>query len=173
MQAHDRGLARRGFHGKDIKTERGLSRAVFEQELPRHSGEMSLLVLSDGVLGRTHIVARRSPRLHLDECKRGAIVSNQVDFAFDAAGGKVSRDHDVTVSAEIPVCVRLTANSGAPGLVSCGRGRRRRGRIREAFSCGPIHPPEHCASQNRHGPFLYSNLSECKPGLYFLSRFSL
>src|SRR6267378_2873335 len=114
---------------------------------------MPLFILGDGVFGRTNIITLRSPRLHLDKCQGGAIVSDQIDFAFHAPRSKVSRDHNVAVSPEIPIGVRLAANAGAPCLVPRCRRRRWRGRIRQAFSCGSVHQAEHCASQNRQWSF--------------------
>ena len=60
----------------------------------------------------------RGSRLHFDERDRLAVVSDQIDFAFHSAIGEISRDHDVTVPAEIPIGVGFAAHAGAPRLAA-------------------------------------------------------
>ena len=120
VQTNDWPLAGRGFNGQDVKPERGIAGAVFAKELPGHSRKMLLFLASDGFFGGAKRAVRCCSRFHLDKRDRRAVVSNQIDFAFHPAIGEVSRDHDVSVPAEIPVRVRLSANAGsARPLLGC------------------------------------------------------
>ena len=52
-------------------------------------------------------------RFHFDKRNGRAVISDQINFAFHAAIGEVSRDHHVSVPPKIPVRVRLAANAGS------------------------------------------------------------
>ena len=146
-------LPRRRFDRQDIESEWSFSDAIFAEELPRDARKMTLFLVGDCFLGRAKLASRRRPGLHLDKRDRRAIVSHQVDFSLHSAIRKISRDHHVSVAPQIPICIRFAANTRAPRPLLCCFSRRRRGRIRQAFSCGPVHQAKHCSSKNPHGVF--------------------
>src|ERR1700731_417377 len=108
-----------GFNRKDVKTERGVAGSVFAEKLPGHARKMLLLLVSDGFFGRAKRAVRRGPRFHLDKRDGRTVISDQIDLAFHAAVGEVSRDHDVSVPPKVPVSVRLAANAGSARTLLC------------------------------------------------------
>src|SRR6266852_3376650 len=154
VQAHHGMLPGRRLNRQDIESERRASGAVFAEELPCDSRKMPLLLEGDRFFGGAELASHRGSRLHLDKRDRLAVVSHQVDFALHPAISKVSRDHHVSLAPQIPIRVRLATNSGSTRPLLRRFPRRRRGRIRQPLTCGPVHQPKHCARKNRHGVFL-------------------
>jgi len=153
VQSNHGTLPRRRFNRQDIESEGSFSGAIFAEELPRDARKMTLFLVSDRFFGRAKLASRRRPGLHLDKRDRRAIVSHQVDFSLHSAIRKISRNHHVSVTPQIPIRIRFAANTRAPRPLLCCFSRRRRGRFRQAFSCGPVHQAKHCSSKNRHGVF--------------------
>jgi len=151
-------LPRRRLNRQDIESEGSVPGAVFTQKLPRNSRKMPLLLSRDRFLGRAELASRCCSRLHLDERDRSAIVSHQIDFALHPATSEVSRDHYISLPPQIPIRIRLAANSSSPRPLSCFFSRSRRRRIRQALSCGPVHQAKHCSSKNPHAVFSSSFL---------------
>src|ERR1700682_1737543 len=105
---------------QDIETEWSAPGTVFSEELPCNARKMPPLIVSDRVFGRAELASRSRSRLYLDKRDRRAIVSHQVDFALHPAIGKVSRDHHVSLTPQIPIRIRLAANArSARSLLRC------------------------------------------------------
>ena len=151
-------LPGRRLNRQDIESERGVPSAVFAQKLPRNSRKMPLLLSRDRFLGRAELASRRRSRLHLDKRDRPAVVSHQIDFALHSSIGEISGDHYVSLPPQIPIRIRLAANSRSPRPSFCFFSRSRGRRIRQALSRGPVHKSKHCSSKNLHAVFFSSLL---------------
>ena len=139
METNDGTAAGEGFDRKNIEPEWNIAGVVLAEKLAGRSGNVSLLLAGDGIFRGTKFIAGRGSRLHLDKCECRPIVSDKINFSFDAAHPKISRDHDVPLPAEIPVGVSFSAYAGPPRLVPGRFSRQRSRRFGEAIACGPIH----------------------------------
>jgi hypothetical protein len=160
VQANYGMLPRRRFNCQNIESEWGSSGAIFAEELPRDARKVTLFFAGDGFLGRAELASRRRSGLHFDKGDRPAVVSHQIDFALQSAKSKISPDHHVSVAPQIPIRIRFAANSRAPRPLLCRFSRRRRSRIRQALSCGPVHETKNCSSKNCHGIILLGLLCD-------------
>src|SRR5882724_3995602 len=92
----------------NIKPERWIV-FVFTQKLPRHTGEITLLLSVNRRFRRLYVT--RGARLDLNKAERVAVPSHQVQFATAARAAIVARDHDVSLASQIKISFFFTAAS--------------------------------------------------------------
>lgn len=117
VQSNLRPCAWARLDGQNVETARGRLEPPGANELPRHARQVAALLPIHGLLWRRAVRALLArlgsrARLNLDEFKNRPVVADHVDFAFDVLRHVVARDHRVTVTAKIPVSVRLASDAG-------------------------------------------------------------
>src|SRR5580700_7935644 len=117
---------------------------------------MLLFLGRDGFFGGAKLAVGRGTRFHFDKGDGLTVISHQINFAFHPPINEVSRDHDVSGTAEIPIGVRLATNAG-PTCLLLGRFRGRRlARMSKSPSCSPVNQAKYSSSENRQRLFLLS-----------------
>src|SRR5579862_3276080 len=140
MQADDGFLSEGRLNSQDIESPRSIFQAAGANKLASHAGEVAAFFKIDGVFRSRLAWCGFGPRFHLYECEEFAIVSDEVELAFDPRDGEIARDHDVTLTAEIPVSVSFTAHASFARELFRGRAD---GIFREAFAGGKIQNRKH------------------------------
>jgi len=120
MEADNRFLSDDCFNSQDIESPWSIFQATRAEKLSSHAGEVAALFKIDGVFRRGLAWLSFGSRFHFHEREDRAIVGDDVEFPFDSGHGEISRNHDVTLTAKVPVSKGFTTQAGFAGELFCG-----------------------------------------------------
>lgn len=114
METNDWGAPSWTLDGHQIKTPGGIARPPFPEKSFCHALEMLPLLRSHGFFRLARTLLGSTARFHFNKSKHRTIVTHQIDFALIFGNFVIPCDEDVAVAPQIPVSIRLAANSRAP-----------------------------------------------------------
>lgn len=120
MKADDRFLSDGCFNSQDIESPWGIFEAARANKLASHAREVTALFKIDGVFGSGLAWFSFGSSFNFDERENSAIVGYEVEFTFDSRHREISRNHDVTFAAQVPVGVGFTAHASLSRKLLCG-----------------------------------------------------
>src|SRR5487761_985425 len=71
---------------------------------------------SDGFFRLSWMLFSPAARFHFDESQHGAIIADQIDFAFVVKDAVIACDENVSMAAQVPIRECFAANAGAPRI---------------------------------------------------------
>lgn len=120
MQPDNWFLSSGRFNRQDVEPPGRIFQAARANKLTSHAREVAAFFQIDGVFGSGLAGLSFGSRFHFDECENRAIVRYEIELTFDSRHSEISRDHDVTLTTQIPVGVGFATNSGFARELLCG-----------------------------------------------------
>src|SRR6266849_9624020 len=142
VQPHDRWLSRAVINCHYIKPAGTVADVTFRQKSLRRTHHQMLLFTCNAKLRQCRQILPYGARSDFHKCQRLAVVTYQIDFAFNAARGVIPGYEYVPLPPQIPVGIGFSSNAGAPGLLLL----RIAGKtllFTQAAPCRPVHQPKH------------------------------
>jgi len=150
VEADGGGVAGVIVDGEDVEAAGTIRNVAFGEETLCGAGYDALLVAGDAELRESGEIFAQRASADFYEGEGFAIVADQIDFPFGAAGHEVARDENIAVAAEVLVGVGFAADAGAAGGVFTLVGGVRV-IVTQAFAGGPADQLEDDTGDEGHG----------------------
>src|ERR1700722_7496509 len=108
------------FDGEDVESPWSIFQAARANKLASHAGEVAAFFEIDGVFRSRLAWFSFGSCFDFHECEDRAVVSDDVEFTFNARHSEISRNHDVTFAAQIPVGVGFSTYASLSRELFCG-----------------------------------------------------